>query len=55
MDEDELLCIRKVGKRWGTVTLPDDLKDYKRVVFERDLASGRTYVRGIKDEHSEGK
>ena len=55
MDEDELLCVRKVGGQWGTVTLPDALKKYTRVVFEKELASGKIYVRGIKDEHSEDK
>ena len=51
--EDELLCIRKVGKTWGTVTLPDELKDNNRVVFEKEIDSGRIYVRGTADNHSE--
>ena len=54
MSEDiELLCIRKVGGQWGTVTLPDALKKYPRVVFERVLTSGRIYARGIKNGSSE--
>lgn len=59
-EENEPLCIRKVGKQWGTVTLPDELKDRKRVVFEKELSTGRIYVRGIKnvsglDESGEGE
>ena len=44
--EDEELCIRKVGRQWGTVTLPTELKDNKKVVFLKEISSGRIYVRG---------
>ena len=44
--EDEELCIRKVGKPWGTVTLPTELKNNKKVVFLKEVSSGRIYVRG---------
>ena len=55
-EENELLNIRLVGKRWGTVTLPDPLKSYERVVFERERSSGRIYVRGINNgEGGEGE
>ena len=51
--ENELLNIRLVGKRWGTVTLPDVLKGYERVVFEKERSSGKIYVRGIKNVDDE--
>ena len=50
----ELLHVRKVGAN-NTVTLPDDLKNYPRIAFEKGIESGRIYARGIKKENSESE
>ena len=47
--DDELLCIRKVASPTNTVTLPDPLKKYTRVVFKKERSSGRIYAKGIED------
>ena len=54
-EENELLCVRKVGERWGTVTLPKELQDSETIVFEKEVSSGRIYVRENKSGNNVGE